>query len=108
MTGQQLKEQGISDVQAADTAPHRGHRQQIETVALALAKGGVDFTAEDVRRVLVLAGVGEPHSPNLLPSVFGSLASQRLIEPAGWTRATRRSRHAATLRVWRGPSTDAA
>lgn len=101
--GARLRDQGWTDVHAADTAAHRGHAATIRNTVLTLAKSGRPFTAETVRAHL--PDDCQPHSPNLLPAVIGSLASAHLIRRTGWTTATRPSRRASVLRVWEGTTT---
>ncbi|MGW1678529.1 hypothetical protein, partial [Saccharopolyspora sp. NPDC002376] len=83
---------------AAATAPHRGdYRHRLETALAELVAARAPFTADDIR-----AAAGEPDGerPNLLPSVIGVAAAQRVIVPAGEYRSCRRERRASRNRVW--------
>lgn len=66
--------------------------------AIERIKPGVEFTADDIRNAI--PGHITAHHPNVLPSVFGSLASQGLIRRVAETNSTRRSRHASRNGIW--------
>lgn len=99
-TGQDLRDRGVAEVQAADNSINRQHRPAIEQAVATLAATREPFTAEDVRAALPKDCL--PHSPNLLPSVFGQAAQRHEIHKIGWTRTTRSSRHSSGLPVWIG------
>ena len=99
-TGEQLLFEGIEANLAAATAPHRTYREHAEVVLADIARRGVEFTADDVRRRI--PDDVEPHSHNVLPSLIRLWASRGHIEPVGWVRSTRPTRHASVNRVWRG------
>lgn len=99
-TGQTLKAEGIDAVLAADCSVTRDYaalvREAVEW------HGPLTFTAEDVRAMVEVANPdAQPHSPNVLPAVLGSLASAGRIEAVGHTRCTRSSRRHGWMRVWR-------
>ena len=63
-----------------------------------MARNGLEFTADDVRKI-----VGEPDVANRWGGVFLSARRAGLIEPTGSVRpSTTTSRHASLVRVWRG------
>lgn len=96
-SGQQLRDQGITDVLAADTAPHRGYGDMVRDV-IERTPPGVRFSADDVRDQL--PADARPHHPNVMPSVFGVLASAGVIRRVGDVNAARRSRHGSRISVW--------
>lgn len=105
LEGALLRDQGVLDVLAADTAPHRGAGVFIREAVEAFAEMGDEFTAEDVREALrdnprVTAEMDR--RPNLLPSVMRAAALQGLVRQVDWTTATRPEAHARALRVWKG------
>lgn len=97
-TGHALRDQGQAAVLAADVAPHRGYADLVRAVVEDFL---IEFTAEDIREVVedVWPDV-QPHSPNVLPAVLGSLASAGRIRAVGHTRCTRSSRRHGWMRVW--------
>ena len=103
-TGTQLRGQGQADVLAADVAAHRGYAEHVHDAVDQLVAAGVHFDAEDVR-ALVPEGV-EPHSPNLLPAILGSMAANDRIRAVGHRRCTRPSRRAGWMRIWAGGRDD--
>lgn len=105
ITGLDLQGVGVTAALAADTAAHRGAAPAIRDAVAALAASGRPFTAEDVRERIA----ADPHvsrqvaeRTNVLPAVFSAAASAGTIRAIGYTRATRRSRHASVLRIWQG------
>lgn len=100
--GEQLKMVGIDACMAAATSVVRTYRQHAEQVIRELVVAGDPFTADDVRRAMPLDA--EPHSPNVLPSLLGNLASKGEITAVDWRTSSRRSRHASRNRVWIGNS----
>lgn len=99
-TGEQLQFDGVQANLAAATAGHRTFREHAETALAAFARSGVSFTADDIRGAIP-PGV-EPHSHNVLPSLIRTWAHRGVIQPVGWVRSNRASRHASVNRVWRG------
>ena len=103
-TGDELRDQGVSDCLSADNAIHRGHRPLVEHALDELITLGLPFTSDDVREYL--GPNFQPHSANLLPSVIQNYAATRRIIATGWTRSTRPSRHGGVVRVWIGVQTE--
>jgi len=98
--GEQLKMVGIDACLAGATSVMRTYRQQAEQIIHDLIRAGDPFTADDVRRAM--PPDLEPHSPNVLPSLLGNLASKGEITSVDWRISRRRSRHASRNRVWIG------
>lgn len=96
-----LRDQGISDVLAADCAPHRQYATLAQGVVLAYPSGW-RFNAEDVRADVTNhhPGAPEPHSPGLLGGVIRGLSEQGLIRAVGWAQSTRASSRCRPVRVW--------
>jgi hypothetical protein len=99
-TGQQLKEQGQTDVIAADTAINRGAGDHIRIALASLILKGQPFTADDVRDRL--PEDVKPHSDNLLPAFIGSAARTGRITAVGWATCTRPERRGGPMRKWIG------
>ena len=101
-TAAQLRDAGQADVLAADTAPHRDYASLVREAIAELDEGpDFHFTAEDVRWIVERHYPEvQPHSPNVLPAVLGSLASAGRIRAVGHTRCTRSSRRHGWMRVW--------
>ena len=102
MTGQLAlgyadRHEGQTAALAAATAGHLDYRQRVEDALGRLIESGREFTADDLRRLVV--GINEA-APNLLPSVIGVAAARHLIVPVGESRSPRRSRRASRNRVW--------
>lgn len=103
MTGEDLRNQGWADVQAADTAVHRGYADLIRDAIDALNLTGEPWTAEDVRRWIAdRHPEAMPHSPNLLGSVIGAEAAAGRISAVGLVKPGRASRRASMIRAWVG------
>lgn len=98
LTGEQLRDQGYSDVLAADASIARGTRKHIERGLDELIALGLPFTADDLHAWL--GDDVQPHSVNLVPALFGTYRCAGRIVPTGWVTSTRPSRHAAAVRVW--------
>lgn len=63
-----------------------------------LAARGVEFTAEEVRAV-----VGDPPAhPNAMGARFLAACKARVITLVGYKTPVRASRHANTIKVWKG------
>lgn len=100
-TGDLLRDQGIDDVLAADTAAHRGYADLVTEGVHAFVKAGIDFTADDIRDWIDRHHPGrEPHHPNAVGAAIRT-AAKGLASPAGFVESTRPSRHSAVIRVWR-------
>lgn len=89
--------EGIAANLAADTAAHRGYSDLVRDVIDSIPPGE-PFTADTVRAAIPSSI--EPHSPNVLPSVFGQYAAAGVIRRVGETNAARRSRHGSRNAVW--------
>lgn len=66
---------------------------------LALRK--LPFTSEDIIRYLEYRGLETPDM-RALGGVFKRYANSNEIKHVGWKEATRKERHHAPIRVWRG------
>lgn len=66
---------------------------------LALRK--MPFTSEDIIRYLEYRGLETPDM-RALGGIFLKYANSKEIKSVGWTIATRKERHNAPIRVWRG------
>lgn len=100
-TGEDLRDEAIETVIAADEAPHRNHRQAIEKVIDDLIATGEEFTADSVTKALdedtrTLA------SPYLVPALFRCAAQAGRIRVVGYAVSERPTRHKGIVRVWRG------
>ncbi|MEV8615895.1 hypothetical protein AB0383_49785 [Amycolatopsis sp. NPDC051373] len=102
-TAQQLRDEGVAAVLAADVAVHRGDRDRIEAALAELCRSGEPFTADHVAR-LVLESDPTPYKGLVLASTMAMWSRRGDIVPV-WSRpmvqSTRRSRHAARLTWWR-------
>lgn len=65
-----------------------------------LATSGIEFTADDVRR---LAGPPTDH-PNAAGGIFGRLSHEGLITLVGYEKSPRPSLHSHRVGVWKGAS----
>lgn len=102
-TGPDLRDAGVADVLAADTAAHRGYAELVEHAIAVLALHRETFTAEDARELLERTFPdARAHSDNVLPAVFAGARARGLIRPVGYTQAQRPSAHARVIRVWQG------
>lgn len=100
-TGELLRDQGIGDVLAADTAPHRGYAELVHEAVHAFVKDGATYTADDIRGWIERHHPGrEPHHFNVLGAAIRT-ASKGLALPAGFVESTRPERHGAVIRMWR-------
>jgi len=66
---------------------------------LALRK--LPFTSEDIIRYLEFRGLETPDA-RALGGLFLKYANANEIKQVGWKEATRKERHRAPIRVWRG------
>lgn len=71
-------------------------REEIETLARRTRTSGDTFTADDIR-----TRVGAPDHQNWPGIAFSSAHRQGIIEPAGFTTSTTKSRHRGVIRTWR-------
>lgn len=66
--------------------------------AIARIQPGTEFTADTIRAAIPQHITA--HHPNVLPSVFGALASAGTIRRIAETNSTRRTRHASRNGIW--------
>lgn len=96
-----LRHEGIEANLAADAAAHRGYGELVRDRIERMPRGA-EFTADTVRQfVKINAPFAKPHHPNVLPSVFGTLAAAGVIVRVGEVNAARRTRHGSRNAVWR-------
>ena len=97
-----LRHEGIEANLAADVAPHRGYGDIVRTLIEQMPRG-FEFSADYAREAvhLYFPNAPEPHHPNVLPSVFGTLAAAGVIVRVGEVNAARRTRHGSRNAVWR-------
>lgn len=106
-TGEDLRDEAIETVIAADEAPHRGYKAAIEKVIGDLIEAGEPFTADTVNRALdddtrTLA------SPYLVPGLFRAAAQAGRIKVVGYAVSERQKRHSGVLRIWLATGTEEA
>ena len=108
-TGQELARQGQDDALAAATVAHLHHLDEVRYSFEWWADSKQRFTAEDVRSALDNDTIGwlDLH-PNVLPAMFGAASRVKRIECIGRQPATRPSRHANEIRIWKGTGNDRA
>lgn len=94
MTGEAFRDEGIERV---DRSAPEDWKDAADAVINALAAGGREFSAEDLR-----AWVGDPPHPNALGARFMAAIKSRRIQRVGWKHATRAEAHARALAVYRG------
>lgn len=98
-----LREAGIDNVLAADTAINRNYagyvREAVDEIAGRFHR---TITADDVRSWIEANHPGaEPHHPNVLPGAMQRLAAAGRLIPDGWMTSTRPEARGRVLRVWR-------
>lgn len=88
-------------IEASYEASDEKWRSAAEDRIDTLARRGNPFTSEDVIRYLDYRGL---ETPNMcaLGSMFRRRQNAGIIKPVGWLTATRKERHHAPIRVWRG------
>ena len=100
-TGHALRDQGQDAAIAADCSVTRGYAPLVAEAVEVLGYSGWTFTAEQVREwVGRYYPDAQPHHPNVLPAVLGSLASAGRITAVGHVQCKRTSRRAGWMRVW--------
>ena len=98
-TGPALRDQGIADVLAADTAVHRDYASLIREAVDAI---GGDLTSDDVRAWIEATYPGvEPHSPNVIGGTLQRMAEARRLRPVGYRPSSRPGARHRIIRVWR-------
>lgn len=100
-TGAELRDRGIADALAADVAPQRGLRDDLEAVLDRLIASGAVFTADDLRRRLP-RDVDQRVGPALVGAVFRVAANRGAIRACGWATSERPGRHRGVHRTWIG------
>lgn len=106
-TGPTLRDQGISDVIAADTAINRSYATYIRRAIRELVDEGKEFTADDVwpRAIRLCEDDGRefiPHDNNLIGGVTRGAAQAGLIVDTGRVlRSQRDAAHCRKLTIWR-------
>ena len=93
--GEVARDAGSGRVIAQEHSTWRG---QVADAITALARTGVPFTVDAVRELVA----EDPKHPNSWGAAFLIASLDGTIVPAGFVSASRRSRHAAILRVWTG------
>ena len=104
-SGAELRDRGIADALAGDLAVHRSHGDAVRETLDALIAGGVEFTADDLRRELP-DDVRTLVSPAVLGSLFNTAARHGEIRCTGFAVSTTPSRRAGVLRRWVAASTE--
>ena len=95
-----LRDQGITDTLAADTAPHRCYAQLIREAVTAMR--GQDVTSDTIRAWIETHHPdARPHHPNVIPGAMHMLArAGRLRRTNEWRESTRTEARGRILRVW--------
>jgi hypothetical protein len=75
-------------------------KQEATATVHLLIKRGNDFSADDVHEILEAKGVFT-HNNSALGAIFQKFSRQGYIRFIRHTNSTRRSRHSATVRIWR-------
>lgn len=98
------RDEGVEAVLAADVAAHRGDRDRVERAFAFWARSGAPFNADMVDKLVSTDGGGQYN--RLLIAVVMLTAARRGEITELFDRrpvaSTRRSRHGAKLRWWRG------
>lgn len=102
MNGDDLRDAGIEAVLAADVALNRNYAELVDQAIDAFVEAGMTFSADDIRDWIERHHPeAEAHSHNVLPGAFGRASRAGRIEPVGFTKPTRASRHGNRNLVWR-------
>lgn len=102
-TGEDLREDGQTIVIAND-AVEANAGKIIRATILRLIESGQHFSADDIRDELEGNDTVERamfKRPNLLPAIIGAASRKGLIEPIGFVKPTRPSRHSNRNLIWR-------
>jgi len=91
--GERLKTEGMALV--THTTSH-AWKADFRAYGIQLAETGLEFTAEDVIRVV---GVPLRHR-NAIGAAMNSLARELKLTKVGYRKAKRPSRHAAVVAIW--------
>lgn len=100
-TGENLRDEAIETVLAADEAVHRGYRAEVERVLADLIESCREFTADTINRALP-DDVRDHASPYLTPAVLRVASQAGRIQVVGYAVSERPQRHGGILRIWRG------
>ena len=95
LSGIELRDQGIASV--SNNPSMATWRSVARTRLAALAKSGMEFSADDVT-----AEAGIPSEPNAVGALFATAHKQNLIRPVGTRTGDNPQRHAGSQRVWVG------
>lgn len=72
-----------------------------QQAAKAILRQSGQFTADDIVAIIGLPrGIPGQNANNAVGAVFSALCKKRMIRPCGYTKATRVTSHARTVRVW--------
>lgn len=82
-------------------AANKDWRVMAERRIAQLALRKTPFTSEDIIRYLEYRGLETPDT-RALGGIFLRYANANEIKHVGWKEATRKERHRAPIRVWRG------
>jgi hypothetical protein len=82
-------------------ASNENWRVMAERRIAQLALRKTPFTSEDIIRYLEYRGLETPDT-RALGGIFRKYANSNEIKQVGWSQATRKERHHAPIRVWRG------
>lgn len=93
-TGAQLRDEGMARALAAE---HEAWKERATEAVELLAATGQEFTSDHVRDL-----AGEPSRPNAIGGILNGAKRNGIITVVGFAQATRASRHASVMRVWRG------
>lgn len=92
-TGQLEMQMSINELVAR--AEHEDWVKRARFVIADLCHDAVEFTAEDVRRM-----VGEPPAPNLIGALFRTIAEEGTIRQVGYQKAHRPEAHGRPIALW--------
>src|SRR5262249_32625782 len=97
VTGEELRDHGLE--QAGSGQPVSvtvSWEQQARYAILRLCLADANWSAEEVRQI-----AGDPPVPNMMGAAIRMAYLEGLIAPTGFDIATRPSRRASVLRLWR-------
>ena len=101
MDGRELKDQGVTNVLAAATAPHRvAFKEAASAIIDQYIAARQPFTADDIAHALESSTAPDPHSHNVLPALINTYARRRLITKVGYVESKRASRRCGIQRLW--------
>lgn len=88
-------------IEASYAAANEDWRIMAERRIAELALRKTPFTSEDIIRYLEYRGLETPDM-RALGGIFLKYANSNEIRQVGWKESTRKERHRAPIRVWRG------